>query len=167
MTVTSRRIYSYIYDNVMVLFILIFIRNIIIEANDWASYIESNVNYYTLSESAPKIIISLFVIGFTMSFKGSTMGKKMLKIKVIKEQTGEMLTKKQIFIREGLLKYIPWILTFGIWFYIEVMVAGIRKDNKPIHDIIMKTTVVSEKEEKKEKKKLEIKTKANIKKKKS
>lgn len=76
--------------------------------------------------------------------KGSSPGKKIFKIKIVKEYQ-QALTFKDIFVREFLMKGLCTIITSGIFSFISLFLGFYRKDHKTLHDISAETLVISTK----------------------
>lgn len=101
-------------------------------------------------DQLPLILIALNVLSFVVSIlttffyygwfyhnKGATLGKMVLGLRVVNDETGTNLTYKQAFLRETIGKLISGLpLTLGfIW-------AAFRPDKKAFHDLIFKTQVL-------------------------
>lgn len=108
--------------------------------------------------------VAVFYVGWFYSRKGATPGKLVLKIKVVKEDTGEYLSFGRALYRDfigktfifliGMVFYLPLItlgfqeIALGIYFLFYVLalagyvMAGFRDDKKALHDIIAKSRTI-------------------------
>lgn len=142
---TKDRIFAFIADHFILLALFSLIAKKIVEKNDLMTTIETSfwANYIYLA--APKIIVSIILSVCVVMFWGKTFSKKALKLKVVKDDMSD-LTPLEIIQREVVMKYSLWILTMGIWYIIDAIPAVFRKDRKAIHDLMMKTKVITEEE---------------------
>lgn len=79
---------------------------------------------------------------FVWLMKGSSPGKKLFKLKIVKEN-GESLNFKDIFVREFLMKGLCSIITSGLFSFISLFMGYCRKDRKTLQDFAVETQVVS------------------------
>jgi uncharacterized RDD family membrane protein YckC len=82
------------------------------------------------------ILISLSYYTYFYQSTGSTLGKKVFQLKVVDAQSGNLLTFKQIVLRETLGKMLSTIT-----FLIGYIMAGVREDKRALHDLIADTRV--------------------------
>ena len=89
--------------------------------------------------------VMIYFIYIPIKWPGQTIGKKLLKIKEI-TQNGEVLTLKQYFQRDFLLKFLLSSMTSGFAVLFNAILLTyqlIRKQElRALHDIIVKTKVV-------------------------
>lgn len=74
-------------------------------------------------------------------FKGQTIGKKVFKLKIVKEN-GEEVDYKTMFFREVIGRIFIEIGSLGITSIVSVIIMGLREDKKDLADIIAKTKVI-------------------------
>jgi uncharacterized RDD family membrane protein YckC len=94
------------------------------------------VIFSQLMSLAIGILISLSYYTYFYQSSGSTLGKKVFQLKVVDARTGNLLTFKQIALRELLGKFLSGV-TFGIGY----IMAGVRHDKRALHDLIADTRV--------------------------
>jgi uncharacterized RDD family membrane protein YckC len=82
------------------------------------------------------ILISLSYYTYFYQSTGSTLGKKVFQLKVVDATTGNLLTFKQVFLREIVGKILS-----SITFMIGYIMAGLRGDKRALHDLIADTRV--------------------------
>ena len=76
---------------------------------------------------------------------GTTMGKKMLQMRVIDAKTGKDATKFQLFMRFvffTLINVMLGIFTYGLSIFASIIMMFINKNRQTIHDVIAGTIVV-------------------------
>lgn len=153
------RLGAYIVDSFlysMIFFgILCALRQFLLSSADFIVIFSSSQNAEEWINSNISILHFLFVF-FFCSFinlgglfswitvwlmKGSSPGKKIFKIKIVKENQQE-LTFKDIFVREFLMKGICAIITSGVFSLISLFMGFYRRDHKTLHDIAAETLVV-------------------------
>jgi len=83
------------------------------------------------------ILISLAYHAYYYQSTGSTIGKKLFLLKVVDSHTGNLLTFKQVFLREVVGKFLS-----SITFLIGYIMAGVRHDKRALHDLVADTRVV-------------------------
>jgi uncharacterized RDD family membrane protein YckC len=83
------------------------------------------------------IMISLAYHAYYYQKTGSTIGKKLFLLKVVDTHTGNLLTFKQVFLREVVGKFLS-----SVTFMIGYIMAGVRHDKRGLHDLIADTRVV-------------------------
>ncbi len=88
-----------------------------------------------------ELIFSFFIIISPLKNSGQTPGKKVLKIRVVRDNFHTNLTWAQIVFREWLVKALSFLL-----FFISLPMVIFRKDKKVIHDVVCGTQVVRVKE---------------------
>jgi uncharacterized RDD family membrane protein YckC len=101
-------------------------------------------NAPSLTELLPSLSISLCVnaayYGYFYTQKGTSPGKKLLKLEVISvSRNGERLTLVEAILRETLAKAVSWII-FGCGF----LMAAVRQDKRALHDILVGSAVVKQ-----------------------
>jgi uncharacterized RDD family membrane protein YckC len=89
-----------------------------------------------LMSAAIGILISLSYYTYFYQSTGSTLGKKVFQLKVVDAKTGNLLTFKQIVLREIIGKILS-SLTFTIGY----IMAGVRHDKRALHDLVADTRV--------------------------
>lgn len=139
------RIFAFIADHFILLGIFSLIAKKIVESNDLTTVIENSIWGSYVYLAVPKVLVSIILSISVVMFLGQTFSKKVLKLKVVKEDMKD-LTPLEIIQREVVMKYSLWILTMGIWYIIDAIPAIFRKDRKTIHDLMMKTKVITEEE---------------------
>jgi uncharacterized RDD family membrane protein YckC len=82
------------------------------------------------------ILISLAYHTYFYQSSGSTPGKKIFQLKVVDNTTGNLLSFKQVFMREVVGKFLS-----AITFMIGYIMAGVRTDKRALHDLIANTKV--------------------------
>jgi uncharacterized RDD family membrane protein YckC len=83
------------------------------------------------------ILISLAYHAYYYQSTGSTIGKKLFMLKVIDNHTGNLLTFKQVFLREVIGKFLS-----GITFMIGYIMGGVRHDKRALHDLVADSRVI-------------------------
>jgi uncharacterized RDD family membrane protein YckC len=89
-----------------------------------------------LMSAAIGILISLSYYTYFYQSTGSTLGKKIFQLKVVDATTGNLLTFKQVVLREIVGKILS-----SITFLIGYIMAGVREDKRALHDFIADTRV--------------------------
>jgi uncharacterized RDD family membrane protein YckC len=82
------------------------------------------------------VLISLSYYTYFYQSTGSTLGKKVFQLKVVDATTGNLLTFKQVFLRE----FVGKILS-SLTFMIGYIMAGLRSDKRALHDLVADTRV--------------------------
>ena len=93
-----------------------------------------------------EIIFILYYISIPVRNHGQTIGKKMLKIRVVKDD-GKDADFSTLFMRQAIAEQLLGALTFGATFIVNALVALFRKDKKSISDVFANTKVVFVEEE--------------------
>ena len=88
-----------------------------------------------------EIIFILYYISIPVRNHGQTIGKKMLKIRVVKDD-GKDADFSTLFMRQAIAEQLLGALTFGATFIVNALVALFRKDKKSISDVFANTKVV-------------------------
>ena len=92
----------------------------------------------------PSILIVYLLI--PMLFKdGTTLGKKMLQMKIVDAKTGRNPTKFQLFVRFvffAFLQIVLGIFTYGMIPVISIIIIFVNKKRQTIHDLIASTLIV-------------------------
>jgi len=83
------------------------------------------------------ILISLAYHAYYYQSTGSTIGKKLFMLKVIDSHTGNLLTFKQVFLREVVGKFLS-----GVTFMIGYIMGGVRHDKRALHDLVADSRVI-------------------------
>ena len=110
-----------------------------------------NITLYSLIELIQvglviEILFILYYISFPVRNHGQTIGKKMLKIRVVKDD-GTDVDFSTLFMRQAIAEQLLGALTFGSTFVVNALVALFRKDKKSISDVFANTKVVFVEEE--------------------
>lgn len=93
-----------------------------------------------------EILFILYYISFPVRNHGQTIGKKMLKIRVVKDD-GKDVDFSTLFMRQAIAEQLLGALTFGVTFVVNALVALFRKDKKSLSDVFASTKVVFVEEE--------------------
>ena len=92
----------------------------------------------------PSILIVYLLI--PMLFKdGTTLGKKMLQMKIVDAKTGRNPTKFQLFVRFvffAFLQIVLGIFTYGMIPVISIIIIFVNKKRQTVHDLIASTLIV-------------------------
>lgn len=92
----------------------------------------------------PAILILYLLVPMLIK-DGTTMGKKMLQMRVIDAKTGKDATKFQQFIRFvffALINVMLGIFTYGLSIFVSIIMIFMSKNRQTIHDVIAGTFVV-------------------------
>lgn len=82
-------------------------------------------------------ILTMFYYGWFYSVKGASLGKILLKLRVIDDTTGQNLSMTRAILRESLGKICSTLPLF-----VGFVMAGFRDDHKALHDIMFNTQVM-------------------------
>ena len=93
-----------------------------------------------------EIIFIIYYISIPVRNHGQTFGKKMLKIRTVKDD-GSNVDFSTLFMRQAIAEQLIGALTFGVSFVINALLALFRKDKKSISDVFANTKVVFVEEE--------------------
>ena len=93
-----------------------------------------------------EILFILYYISFPVRNHGQTIGKKMLKIRIVKDD-GKDADFSTLFLRQAIAEQLLGALTFGATFIVNALLALFRKDKKSISDVFANTKVVFVEEE--------------------
>ncbi len=93
-----------------------------------------------------EILFILYYISIPVRNNGQTFGKKMLKIRIVKDN-GDKVDFSTLFMRQAIASQLIAALTFGATYIVSAMLALFRKDKKSIGDIFANTKVVFIEEE--------------------
>ena len=93
-----------------------------------------------------EIIFIIYYISIPVRNNGQTFGKKMLKIKTVKDD-GSNIDFSTLFMRQAIAEQLIGALTFGVSFIVNALLALFRKDKKSISDVFANTKVVFVEEE--------------------
>ena len=88
-----------------------------------------------------EIIFILYYISIPVRNHGQTIGKKMLKIRVVKDD-GKDADFSTLFMRQAIAEQLLGALTFGATYIVNALLALFRKDKKSISDVFANTKVV-------------------------
>lgn len=132
------------------------------EIKELTSIITAYTMLFFIVALIPAVLITYLVM--PMIFKdGTTLGKKMLQMRVIDSKTGKNAKKFQLFFRFtffALVQVVLGIGTYGIIPLISIAMIFINKNRQTIHDLTSSTLVVcntyGEKQEVKESEIIEI-----------
>jgi uncharacterized RDD family membrane protein YckC len=83
------------------------------------------------------ILISLAYHAYYYQSTGSTLGKKIFQLKVVDNETGNLLTFKQVVLREVVGKILS-----SLTLMIGYIMAGVRHDKRALHDLIADSKVL-------------------------
>ena len=91
------------------------------------------------------ILYSFFLIVYyiiiPLFFHGQTIGKKVFKLQVVREDN-EKLDSKTLFYREGVGRILIVFASLGITSLVSVVIMALREDKKGLSDILAKTKVI-------------------------
>ena len=93
-----------------------------------------------------EILFILYYISIPVRNHGQTIGKKMLKIRVVKDD-GKDADFSTLFMRQAIAEQLLGALTFGATYIVNALVALFRKDKKSVSDVFANTKVVFVEEE--------------------
>ncbi|MBQ9730639.1 MAG: RDD family protein [Bacilli bacterium] len=93
-----------------------------------------------------EILFILYYISIPVRNNGQTFGKKMLKIRIVKDN-GDDVNFSTLFMRQTIASQLISALTFGATYIVSALLALFRKDKKSIGDIFANTKVVFIEEE--------------------
>ena len=96
------------------------------------------------------LIYTLFLLSYymvvPMFIKGQTIGKWILKIKIVNED-GKDVGYKDLFFREAICRILLRTLSWGVSSVVSFMIMLVREDKKTIADVFAKTKVIDIKED--------------------
>ncbi len=130
-TITKRAL-SFIIDDILVsfLFIVIFYGNIHILTSQ-----EEMINF-VIQNSWVLILLKVIYHTFFIAYSGATVGKYVVKIKAIDEDTKEKLSWSKSFTR-------ALVRTLGESFlYLTFLFAFFNNKNQTLHDMVVKCVVI-------------------------
>ena len=87
------------------------------------------------------IIILIYYIVMPLFFNGQTIGKKVFKLKILKENE-EHLDYKTMFYREAIGRIFINYASLGVTAIVSLIIMILREDKKDLADIIAKTKVI-------------------------
>ena len=93
-----------------------------------------------------EILFILYYISIPVRNNGQTFGKKMLRIRIVKDN-GDDVNFSTLFMRQTIASQLISALTFGATYIVSALLALFRKDKKSIGDIFANTKVVFIEEE--------------------
>lgn len=101
-----------------------------------------------------KFVVDTFRYGILYSFflilyyiivplfsKGQTIGKKVFKLQIVREDN-EKLDSKTLFYREGVGRILIIFASLGMTSLVSVIIMALREDKKGLADILAKTKVI-------------------------
>lgn len=101
-----------------------------------------------------KFVVDTFRYGILYSFflilyyiivplfsKGQTIGKKVFKLQIVREDN-EKLDSKTLFYREGIGRILIIFASLGMTSLVSVIIMALREDKKGLADILAKTKVI-------------------------
>lgn len=87
------------------------------------------------------IIILIYYAIFPIFFNGQTIGKKIFKLKLIKENDEE-LDYSTMFYRECIGRIFITFVSLGFTVIVSTLIMILREDKKNLYDILAKTKVI-------------------------
>lgn len=87
------------------------------------------------------IILLIYYIVFPLFLNGQTIGKKIFKLQIMKDND-KKLDYKTMFYREGIGRIFINFASLGITVIASTIIMALREDNKDLADILAKTKVV-------------------------
>lgn len=87
------------------------------------------------------IIFVTYYAAIPILLKGQTLGKKIFKLQVVKEN-GELIDYKTMFYRECIGRIFVNFASLGLTVIASIIVMCLREDKKDIKDILAKTKVI-------------------------
>lgn len=87
------------------------------------------------------VIMLIYYIVLPLLFNGQTFGKKVFKLRVVREN-GEELDYKTMFYREGIGRILVNIASLGVSVVVSTIIMILREDKKDLADIMAKTKVI-------------------------
>lgn len=87
------------------------------------------------------IIMLIYYIVIPLFFNGQTIGKKIFKLKIIRENE-QKLDYRTMFYREGIGRIFLNFASLGVTIIVSTIIMAIREDKKDLKDILAKTKVI-------------------------
>lgn len=87
------------------------------------------------------IILLIYYVVFPLLFNGQTIGKKIFKLQIVKEN-GEKIDYKTMFYREGIGRIFLNFASLGVTVVVSTIIMILRSDKKNLADILAKTKVI-------------------------
>lgn len=87
------------------------------------------------------IILLIYYVVIPVLFKGQTIGKKVFKLQIQKEN-GEKIDYKTMFYREGIGRIFLNFASLGVTVIVSTIIMVLREDKRDLGDILAKTKVV-------------------------
>ncbi len=87
------------------------------------------------------VLLLIYYVVVPLLFKGQTIGKKIFKLKIVKEDNSDV-DYKTMFYREGMGRIFINFASLGITIVSSVVIMSLRKDKRDLADIIAKTKVI-------------------------
>ena len=87
------------------------------------------------------VMLFVYYIVIPLFLKGQTIGKKVFKLQIVKEN-GEDLDYKTMFYREGIGRIFINFASLGVTSIVSTIIMMLREDKKDLADILAKTKVI-------------------------
>lgn len=87
------------------------------------------------------VLLLVYYIVVPLLLNGQTVGKKVFKLQIVKED-GSELDYKTMFYREGIGRILINFASLGITAFASIVIMVLREDKKDLADILAKTKVV-------------------------
>lgn len=149
-----RRLLAWIIDLVIVGVVIVVlllctslsaIFNLIKDGTSWTITLYSLIEIIQIG-----LVIEIFLIIYYISIpvrnKGQTFGKKMMKIRIVKND-GQDVDFSTLFLRQAISEQLIGALTFGASLLVGAALALYRKDKKTVSDVFANTKVIFVEEE--------------------
>lgn len=103
----------------------------------------ANIPETTLAAVGAAVITLTLIQVWLIASRGQTIGKILLKIKIVDETSGEKSTfLRSVILRSVLVKYIGYNIVGSLLFFVD-LVFLFTKQNRTLHDRLAKTLVVN------------------------
>lgn len=145
------RFLATIIDNLIVVFVAM-----LLLIGTWGTFLYALIKGMPITVSMivqllrSGLLYSLFLLFYymvvPMFIRGQTIGKWVLKIKIV-NQDGEDVGYKDLFFREAICRILLRTLSWGVSSVISFGIMLIRDDKKTIADVFAKTKVIDIKED--------------------
>lgn len=86
------------------------------------------------------VVYMFYGVILPVYWNGQTVGRKIVGIRLV-STNNEMLTIKQMILRELVGKILWWLITLGLGVIVDWIMIGLRSDKRAIRDILAHTTV--------------------------
>jgi len=87
------------------------------------------------------VLLLIYYVVVPLFFNGQTIGKKVFKLKMVRED-GSEVDYKTMFYREGIGRIFINFASLGVTAIVSIIVMGLREDKKGLADILAKTKVI-------------------------